>query len=117
MIGRIRDCSMRAMLAAVLATSVPACAHRPASSAGEESILKIDVLPEDGDADLFINGNYVGTVAETQQSAALPIRLAVGSHRIELRKPGRFPVQRTVIVERGGAPSVVHATFPEEPPL
>ena len=48
--------------------------------------------------DLFVDGNYVGQVKEVMNAATGPLLLAPGAHRVEVRKAGRFPVQRTVRV-------------------
>jgi hypothetical protein len=74
----------------VLATS--ACQTRP----GVGSVLRIEVVPEDRDADVYVDGNYVGQVEGLDDPELGHVRLAPGVHRVEVRKPGRFPVQRTV---------------------
>lgn len=71
----------------------------------ESAVLHIAVADADLDADVFVDGNYVGQVRALQQAQA-PIQLAVGKHRVEVRKPGRFPVQRTVEVKAGGPATV-----------
>lgn len=77
----------------VFAMLVPAC--RPSPERG--ATLSVTVAPADADADLWIDGNYVGRVGDIG-TAARPVALAPGKHRVEVRKPGRFPVQRTVEV-------------------
>jgi len=71
------------------------------------------VAPEpDVDADVYIDGNYVGQVH------AIPtgVGLAPGVHRLEVRKPGRFPVQRTVRVDKDTpAEVIVEAELLEDP--
>jgi hypothetical protein len=67
------------------------------------------------EADLWVDGNYVGRVADV----AAPdrrIRLAPGKHRVEVRLPGRFPLQRTVEVKRGSrTPVLVEGPLLEDP--
>ena len=79
--------------------------------------LKIQIVEADADADLFIDGNYVGQVKEVMNEATGPLLLAPGAHRVEIRKPGRFPVQRTVRVdpENLGAQVVVDAQLLTNP--
>jgi hypothetical protein len=70
----------------------------------------------DLDADVYVDGNYVGQVGELQNTTTGPIKLAPGAHRVEVRKPGRFPVQRTVKVDNKPAPeTVVEAELLEDP--
>jgi len=99
-------------LAAALA-GTPACRTAPASTAG--ATLQIETVAEDRDADVWVDGNYVGRVADLGGSLGA-VRLAPGVHRVEVRKPGRFPVQRTVEVGRGGPRDVsVKAELLEDP--
>src|SRR5688572_26336891 len=87
---------------------------RPAATGG--ATLQLTVAPEDRDADVWVDGNYVGTVNDLQGRAAGPLTLAPGAHRVEVRKRGRFPVQRTVRVEAGGPASVaIEAELLEDP--
>ena len=90
-------------------------ACRPAPGTGAP--LSIEVAPEDADADVYVDGNYVGQVGSLTAAGAEPLMLAPGVHRLEVRKPGRFPVQRTIRVEGGpGAqPVVVDAELLEDP--
>ena len=64
------------------------------SAAG--AVLVFDLPEEDDDADVFVDGNYVGQVNEVHGA----VRVAPGKHRVEVRKPGRFPIQETVEVDR-----------------
>lgn len=72
--------------------------------------LRIDVAAEDADADVFIDGNYVGQVSEIQGTAAGPMRLAPGVHRLEVRKDGRFPFQRTLEIDPKSPPAKLDVT-------
>lgn len=101
---------MKNALALALALALaPAC--RPAPE--RTTTLDIRTPEPDGDADVYIDGHYVGQVSAL---AERPIRLAPGVHRVEVRKPGRFPVQRTVRVERDAPPEiVVEAELLEDP--
>ena len=89
--------------AAAAAVMLSGCAS------GQASALRITTAPEDADAEVFVDGNYVGQVQALGSGAAGPLLLAPGVHRVEVRKPGRFPVQRTVRVERRPAAEVVVA--------
>lgn len=90
---------------------VTACAHQGAGAA-----LKIEVAEADLDAELYVDGNYVGQVRALSQRSTDPLVLAPGVHRVEVRKPGRFPVQRTIRVDkRPPAEIVVAAELLEDP--
>lgn len=82
-----------AELVVVMSLAMAAC--RPSPERG--ATLLVSTAPADADADLWIDGNYVGRVADIG-TAAKPVALAPGKHRVEVRKPGRFPVQRTIEV-------------------
>jgi hypothetical protein len=70
----------------------------------------------DDDADVWVDGDYVGQLGELRNPTTGPIRLAPGVHRVEVRKPGRFPVQQTVRVEKRPALEVVvEAELLEDP--
>ncbi len=85
------------------------------AASGASSNLVIQVPAADEDAEVFVDGNYVGQVRAIDDRGAY-IRLAPGPHRVEIRKPGRFPVQRTVEVGRKPAPqTVVEAELLEDP--
>lgn len=100
--------------AVVLAFGVglaPACAGKDAAAE-----LVVRVPGEDRDAELYVDGHYVGQVGAVSRPGDR-IRLAPGTHRVEVRKPGRFPVQRTVSVRRHPPPHVVvEAELLEDPP-
>ena len=84
----------------------------------DQTSTALVVLTEqaDLDADVYIDGNYVGQVGELQNATTGPIRLAPGVHRVEVRKPGRFPVQRTVRVDKRPPPeTTVQAELLEDP--
>ena len=105
-------CSSRALglaLALVSASAASGCAHASARKA-PASVLQIE--SETQDADVWVDGQYIGQVAAVSGGLAL----APGVHRVEVRKPGHFPVQRTVRVERkGGQTVVVEAELLEDP--
>lgn len=87
------------------------CRH---ASAGTS--LRIEVPQEDLDADLFVDGQYVGQVGAVGKEPLGPVELAPGVHRVEVRKPGRFPVQRTVRVDGKTPPeTVIAAELLEDP--
>jgi hypothetical protein len=98
--------------ALILGALLTAC--RPTTAIGTE--LRIVTPQADRDAEVWVDGQYVGQIAELGGSLG-PVRLAPGTHRVEVRKPGRFPVQRTVTVERKG-PTVIEvpAELLEDPP-
>ena len=79
-------------------------------------MLRIDIGAQDRDADVYVDGNYVGQVDALDDPKLGQLRLAPGVHRVEIRKPGRFPVQRTVRIERRPSPeTVVEAELLEDP--
>ena len=80
------------------------------------SVLRIVVPSADKDAGLWIDGNYVGQLGEfDDERVGLP-RLAPGVHRIEVRKPGRFPVQRSVEVPtKAPSETVIEAELLPDP--
>lgn len=106
---------MRAVSRFAFASALLLLACRPAPGTGAP--LAIEVPPEDADADVYVDGNYVGQVGSLTAAGAEPLVLAPGVHRLEVRKPGRFPVQRTIRVEGGPdtAPVVVNAELLEDP--
>lgn len=92
--------SCRTALALILASvGLMACAQTG-------STLVVKTPPEHTDADLFIDGQYLGVIKEQGQSVAPP-QLAPGTHRIELRKPGYFPYQRALRVPKRDAPAKI----------
>ncbi|MEM7159000.1 MAG: PEGA domain-containing protein [Myxococcota bacterium] len=79
-------------------------------------MLRIQVPDADADADVYVDGNYVGQISALGDEPVGPVLLAPGVHRVEVRKPGRFPVQRTVRVD-GDTPAetVLDAELLEDP--
>jgi hypothetical protein len=99
-------------VALVLALASVAC--RPAAGTG--AMLKIEAPEADRDADVYVDGNYVGQIDALDAACTKGVALAPGVHRVEIRKPGRFPVQKTVRVPaRGPSPVVVSAELLEDP--
>ena len=102
-------------MALVFAALLASCATRPGNR-DQAAPLVIEVPDVDLDAEVFVDGNYVGQVKALRVPETGPILLAPGIHRVEVRKPGRFPVQRTVTVEKTRrAPVVVRAELLEDP--
>ena len=67
------------------------------------SVLEVQVVDQaDLDADVWVDGQYIGQVSAVSGQ----LELAPGVHRVEVRKPGHFPVQRTVRVDRKPAATV-----------
>jgi hypothetical protein len=93
------------------------CATRGAAGGADQAApLVIEVPDDDLDAEVFVDGNYVGQVRALRVPETGPILLAPGIHRVEVRKPGRFPVQRTVSVKKDDrGPVVVRAELLEDP--
>lgn len=87
------------LLILVLALSL-GCAHGRPSQAPPTSLLQVH--SETSDAEVWVDGQYIGQVTAVSGH----LRLAPGVHRVEVRKPGYFPVQRTVQVDRRGGGSV-----------
>lgn len=78
--------------------------------------LHIEIPPVDRDADLYVDGHYVGQVGAVGKEPVGPVMLAPGVHRVEVRKSGRFPVQRTVRVDADTpAQTVIDAKLLEDP--
>lgn len=80
------------------------CNHlRGGNRSDVASLLEIQVVDqEDLDADVWVDGQYIGQVAAVSGK----LKLAPGVHRVEVRKAGHFPVQRTVRVDRKPTPTV-----------
>ncbi|MEZ4430331.1 MAG: hypothetical protein R3A51_21840 [Nannocystaceae bacterium] len=107
---RVPPTRSRALALALLALTL-AC-----SSSQHAVALKIATPEADRDAEVYVDGNYMGLVSALDNEAIGVILLAPGVHRVEVRKPGRFPVQRTVRVARGDAGEiVVKAELLEDP--
>lgn len=78
--------------------------------------LLIEVPQADRDADVFVDGLYVGQVGALGEEPVGPVMLAPGVHRVEVRKAGRFPVQRTITVDSATpAQTVLEAELLEDP--
>lgn len=108
-----RDRSLVGVLAVAL---LSACATRGAGREQPAAPLVIEVPDIDLDAEVYVDGNYVGQVKALRVPETGPILLAPGVHRVEVRKPGRFPVQRTVTVAKTQkTPAVVRAELLEDP--
>ncbi len=90
-------CSSRALaLVLVLVLVAGGCAHGKGGREEPASLLEIVTVAEDQDADVWVDGQYIGQVGAVSGK----LSLAPGVHRVEVRKPGRFPVQKTVKIER-----------------
>lgn len=87
--GSLRSRGWRIALFALILTNC-----RPAPDQG--ATLHVQAPDEHHDADVYVDGRYMGQLASLQGAQALA--LAPGAHRVEIRKPGRFPVQRTLRV-------------------
>jgi hypothetical protein len=77
------------------------CVHAKTGREVPSSLLQIS--SETTDADVWVDGQYIGQVAAVSGR----LKLAAGVHRVEVRKPGHFPVQRTVRVDKGGGGTVI----------
>jgi hypothetical protein len=72
----------------------------------------LEIHGEVADADVWVDGQYIGQASAVSGR----LRLAPGVHRVEVRKPGYFPVQRTVEVDkRGGGSVAVEAELLADP--
>ena len=93
------------------------CATRKAAGGPDQAApLVVEVPDADLDAEVYVDGNYVGQVKALRVPETGPILLAPGIHRVEVRKPGRFPVQRTVeVAKQSRTPVVVRAELLEDP--
>jgi hypothetical protein len=90
------------LLALLAGLAIAGC--RPAP--GKGATLRVAAPEADRDADVYIDGNYVGQINALGAAGTGGLQLAPGVHRVEIRKAGRFPVQRTVTVERNGPDEV-----------
>lgn len=77
------------------------CVHAQYGREVPSSLLEIST--ETTDADVWVDGQYIGQVTAVSGH----LKLASGIHRVEIRKPGHFPVQRTVRVDKNGGGAVV----------
>lgn len=106
-----RSLARRGAMLVSLGLSLLGC---PSAAVGTS--LRIEVPQEDLDADLYVDGLYVGQVSAVGKDPVGPVMLAPGVHRVEVRKAGRFPVQRTVRVDRETpAETIVQAELLEDP--
>jgi PEGA domain len=77
------------------------CVHAQSGREVPSSLLQI--TSDTADADVWVDGQYIGQVAAVSGR----LKLAAGVHRVEIRKPGHFPVQRTVRVDKNGGGAVI----------
>ncbi|HLT35497.1 MAG TPA: PEGA domain-containing protein, partial [Enhygromyxa sp.] len=85
------------------------CVH---TTGREPPASVLEIATATTDADVWVDGEYIGQVAAVSGK----LRLAPGVHRVEIRKPGHFPVQRTVRVGKdGGGTVVVEAELLSDP--
>jgi hypothetical protein len=78
----------------------------------EPAASMLEIATTTTDADVWVDGEYVGQVAAVSGQ----VRLAPGVHRVEVRKPGHFPVQRTIRVDKqAGGKVVVEAELLTDP--
>jgi hypothetical protein len=86
---------------AILLALSHGCVHAQTGREVPSSLLEIS--SDTADADVWVDGQYIGQVAAVSGR----LKLAAGVHRVEIRKPGHFPVQRTVRVDKQGGGAVV----------
>ncbi len=87
---------------------VAASGCRPRAATASPVALSIEVADADADADVYVDGHYVGQVRALGDGLGT-MQLAPGVHRVEVRKAGRFAVQRTVRVD-GSSPAEIKLT-------
>jgi hypothetical protein len=102
---RILCCS--ALLALSLASACARDAKGDTTNTPGSTQLRVVVAEGDADAELWVDGNYVGQLGEFEDERVGRPLLAPGVHRVEVRKPGRFPVQTTVEVAKDAPAEVV----------
>jgi hypothetical protein len=101
-------CSKSHVLVVVFVLAL-GCAH---ASGRERPASTLEIATVTTDADVWVDGEYIGQVAAVSGQ----LQLAPGTHRVEVRKPGHFPVQRTVRVDKqGGGKVVVEAELLMDP--
>jgi hypothetical protein len=66
-----------------------------AGCTGATKFSTLKIVTVDDDAEVYVDGAYLGQVREVSGAQ----QLTPGVHRVEVRKPGRFPVQRTIRVD------------------
>lgn len=93
--------SLRLLAVSLLLAVSHACVH--AQSGREVPSSLLEIASDTTDADVWVDGQYIGQVAAVSGR----LKLAAGVHRVEIRKPGHFPVQRTVRVDKNGGGAVV----------
>lgn len=81
-----------------------------ATAANVRTQLELVAPQADLDAEVYVDGNYVGQVRALQDPSTGPIQLGPGQHRLEIRKPGRFPQQQTLTVDRNSPAKIVVQT-------
>lgn len=105
-----------ALVVALALASGGGCKRGELSGVEQSAPLVIETVPEDADAEVFVDGNYVGVVSALSVPETGPLLLAPGIHRVEVRKPGRFPVQLTVTVKKDrNGPVVLRVELLEDP--
>lgn len=109
--GWIQVCALAAALALA-----GGCKRGELSGVEQSAPLIVETVPEDADAEVYVDGNYVGIVRALNVPETGPVLLAPGVHRVEIRKPGRFPIQLTVTVKKDrNGPVVLRAELLEDP--
>ena len=107
---RRRALAFRVVVGLAVTMAMPvlaACDGKTRNPGDAGTALHIEIAAQDEDADVFIDGNYVGQVAEVQGTKAGSMRLAPGVHRFEVRKDGRFPFQYTLEIDPKKPPARV----------
>ena len=102
---RVLCCS--ALLALSIASACARDAKGGTTQTPASTQLRVVVAEEDADAELWLDGNYVGQLGEFEDDRVGRPLLAPGVHRVEVRKPGRFPVQTTLEVARDAPAELV----------
>lgn len=88
------------LIAPAMASFSLGCAH---TSNREPTPIVLEIATTTVDADVWVDGAYIGQVSAVSGR----LRLGPGVHRVEVRKPGHFPVQRTIRVDKQTSGSVV----------
>lgn len=102
--------SAPALILSLALVTALGCAHTRNASGPPSSVLEI--VTDTADADVWVDGEYIGQVSAVSGK----LKLAPGQHRVEVRKPGHFPVQRSVSVDKkGGGPVSVNAEMLVDP--
>lgn len=109
-VGRGVLVGLAGLLVVGLLAASHGCVHAQSGREAPSSLLEI--TSDTTDADVWVDGQYIGQVAAVSGR----LKLAAGVHRVEIRKPGHFPVQRTVRVDKqGGGAVVVEAELLADP--